>query len=522
MQFSKYLLSCFILLAFFGCQSPEEVEFDRLIGDTKQFDLLIQNGRIIDGTGSAPFIGDVLIKEDKIAFVGTVDTNMVNVQKVIPAHGQIISPGFIDTHAHGDPLRDTSMLNFLAMGVTTIVLGQDGSSPNFFGSSSADPITWFDQMAAEELQPNIAYLLGHGTLRRMARISDKAQADEEQLAEMNALLNKAMEAGCYGMSTGLEYVPGLFAPEEELISLAKTIGQQDGIIMSHMRNEDDEAVEESIEELIRQGAHCRVHIAHLKVVYGKGPERAKEILAMIDKAHADGIFLSADVYPYMASFTGIGILFPKWAKMEADFNLAKVNRKKELREYLYNRVQQRNGPEATLLGTGEYAGQTLAEIAEATNKSYVDVLMEIGPSGASGAYFIMDEALQEQFIASPLVMYSTDGSPRMRHPRGYGSFAKIIERYVGEKRLLPLEWAVHKMSEMAAKTIGLKKRGLLAPGYKADVLVFDETQVKAKASYDSPYQLATGFNFIVINGKLVRDAGQWLDVNAGKILRKQD
>lgn len=522
MQLSKYLYFSFILLASFSCQSPEEAAFDRIISDSKQFDILIQNGRIIDGTGAAPFLGDILIKEDEIAFVGTVDTNKISVQKIIPAFGQIISPGFIDAHAHGDPTRDSSMLNFLAMGATTIILGQDGSSPNFFESSPQDPALWFDQMAKQPLQPNIAYLLGHGTLRRLAEIPDKESADEQQMAKMNELLAEAMAAGCYGMSTGLEYVPGLFAPEEELISLAKTIGQNDGIIMSHMRNEDDEAVQASIEELIRQGEHCRVHIAHLKVVYGKGPERAQEILSMIDKAHADGIFLSADVYPYMASFTGIGILFPKWAKTEADFNQAKVNRKKELTDYLYNRVQQRNGPAATLFGTGEYAGQTLEEVAKATNQSYVDVLMKMGPTGASGAYFIMDESLQEQFIASQLVMYSTDGSPRMRHPRGYGSFAKIIQRYVGEKRLLPLELAVHKMTGLTAKTVGLKKRGLLAPGYKADVLIFDETQVEAKASYDSPYQLSTGFNFIIVNGQLVRDAGKWLDLKAGRILRNEE
>ncbi len=515
-----YVACCsFWLLA---CTSGTDPEFSRLLAETQNFDILIQGGRIIDGTGAAPFQGDVLIKGDEIVYLGQVDTTQVEIKQIIPAAQRIISPGFIDAHAHGDPITDTSMTNFLAMGVTTILLGQDGASPNYFDIHIPGPTQWLQQMARYDLQPNIAYLLGHGTLRRMAGIPDKETPSNQQQREMNRLLGDALEAGFYGMSTGLEYVPGLFAEEEELIQLAKTLGEKDGLIMSHMRNEDDDALEASIDELIRQGKHCRVHIAHLKAVYGKGPERALEILDKIDRAQGEGVFLSADVYPYMASYTGIGILFPDWSKTAEDFKIAQKKRPKALREYLYQRVQQRNGPEATLFGTGPYSGKTLAQVAEETNKSYVDILMEIGPNGASGAYFIMDESLQEQFIASPLVMYSTDGSPKMRHPRGYGSFAKIIQRYVGEKGLLPLELAIHKMTELPAKTIGFKKRGKLAPGFKADVLVFDETQVQATADYENPYQLAKGFDDIILNGRIVRLAGNWKDLSAGKILRKEN
>lgn len=511
------LVSAIIL---YGCQSSSDPAFARLLAETDTFDILIHGGRIIDGTGSASFQGDILVKGDEIVYVGEIDTNVIQVKTKISAANRVISPGFIDAHAHGDPIRDTSMTNFLAMGVTTIVLGQDGASPNYLETAQAGPNQWLDHMGQQKLQLNIAYLLGHGTLRRMAGIPDKESPTVAQQAEMERLLSAAMGAGFYGMSTGLEYVPGLFAEEEELIQLAKVLGDQDGLIMSHMRNEDNDALEASIEELIRQGEHCRVHIAHLKVVYGKGPARAQEILDIIDEAHGNGIFLSADVYPYMASYTGIGILFPAWAKTEADFQMAKSNRNKALRDYLDQRVQQRNGPEATLFGTGDFAGQTLAEVAAATARSYVDVLMDIGPQGASGAYFIMDESLQEQFIASPLVVISTDGSPSMRHPRGYGSFAKIIQRYVGEKGLLPLELAIHKMTELTAKTIGLQQRGRLAPGFKADILIFDESQIKATANYEDPYQLAKGFDDIIINGQLVREQGQWKDLSAGRILRK--
>lgn len=514
-----YLTLCGLWLI--SCQPQVDPEFRKLLGDSKNFDILIQGGRIIDGTGAVPFPGDVLIKGDEIAYIGEVDTTKIEVRTIIPAAHRIISPGFIDAHAHGDPISDTSMTNFLAMGVTTILLGQDGASPNYFEINMPGPTQWLQQMDRYDLQPNVGYLFGHGTLRRMANIPDKAAPSIEQQVEMNRLLGAALDAGFFGMSTGLEYVPGLFANEEELIKLAKVIGEKDGLIMSHMRNEDDDVLEESIDELIRQGEHCRVHIAHIKAVYGKGPERAQEILDKISKAQGEGVFLSADVYPYMASYTGIGILFPDWAKTTDDFVLAQKQRPQALRDYLYQRVQQRNGPEATLIGTGPYAGKTLAQVAEESNKSYVDILMEIGPNGASGAYFIMDESLQEQFIASPLIMYSTDGSPKMRHPRGFGSFAKIIQRYVREKGLLSIESAIQKMTELPARTIGIQKRGRLAPGYKADVLVFDETQAQAMANYENPYQLAKGFDNIIINGKIVRLEGKWKDLAAGKILRKE-
>ena len=520
MKYSFY--SALLILSFLlcSCGNDSDPAWRKLVQDEQAFDLLILDGRIIDGTGRAPFIGDVLIKGDEIAYVGEVDTTAIQFRETLRADGQIISPGFIDAHAHGHPATDTSMLNFLAMGATTIVLGQDGSSPNYRESEYPDPAAWLAHMDQYELQPNIAYFLGHGTLRRMVGIPDQEAPTPEQQQQMNTMLEEALSAGFWGLSTGLEYVPGLFAPKEELISLASTLGQQDGLIMSHARNEDDDAIEASIQELIEQGAHCRVHIAHLKVVYGKGAERGQEILQLIDSARAEGIFLSADVYPYMASYTGIGILFPSWAKTKEDFERAKSQRRKALEDYLYQRVQQRNGPEATLFGSGPFAGKTLAEAAKEQQQTYVEILMELGPGGASGAYFIMDEALQEQFIASPMIIFSTDGSPRMRHPRGYGSFARIIERYVLEKRLLPLELAIHKMTGLTAKTIGINDRGLITPGQKADLLIFDEFSIRATATYDQPYQLAEGFNTILINGKIVRKDGAWQIEKAGKILRK--
>ena len=312
-----------------------------------------------------------------------------------------------------------------------------------------------------------------------------------------------------------------FHGHEELIALAKTVGELDGIIMSHNRNEDDYAVNESVRELIRQGKHCRVQVSHMKVVYGKGRGRADELLAIIDSARVAGIDVYADVYPYTASHTGIGIVFPDWAKAPNDYELVKRNRRNELKDFLTERVNYRNGPEATLFGTKPWAGQTLKQVADSLGKDFADVLIDdIGPSGASAAYFVMDNELQERLLQGEFTMACTDGSPTMRHPRGYGSYAKIIAEYVYKNNLFSLEEAIYKMSSLPAKTIGISKRGSIIVGNKADLLLFDPGKVSAPASFENPFQLSTGINWMMINGRVVKVEEEISSVSAGEVLRR--
>ena len=213
------------------------------------------------------------------------------------------------------------------------------------------------------------------------------------------MLTSTFDAGAFGLSTGLEYRPRGLAETDELMELAEVTAQNGGLIMSHIRNEDDDQVEKSINELLELGQNSPVHISHIKVVYGKGAKRAEEILELIDSARLAGTKVTADLYPFTASYTGIGILFPGWAKRPNDYNQVKAERHDELREYLINRVERRNGPEATLLGTGKWKGLNLAQIEEQEGNSWVDVLIDdIGPGGASGAYFIMDEDLQVRLL----------------------------------------------------------------------------------------------------------------------------
>jgi N-acyl-D-aspartate/D-glutamate deacylase len=316
----------------------------------------------------------------------------------------------------------------------------------------------------------------------------------------------------------MEYVPMISATPEELRGAAQAVARHDGIVMSHLRSEDDDRIAESIDELLAMGAFARVHVSHLKVVYGTTAAQGQVVLDRLAAARARGVRVSADVYPYLASHTGIAILFPEWAKVRADFERALMDRRGELARYLEARVNRRGGPAATLLSTPPYTGLTLTDLAREKQMSFTDVLMEIGPGGASAAYFVMSEEVQDLFIRSPDVMFGSDGSPGMFHPRGYGTYARIFEAYVMKGRLsLPL--AVKKMTSMPAQALRLFDRGVIRAGAKADLVLFDPAKVRETATWDKPQQLALGFDAVVVNGRVVRENGVVAPIRAGRVLR---
>ncbi len=485
----------------------------------QSYDILISGGTVIDGSGSKGYRADVLVNDGMIVHIGDVDTNAISATTVIDASGKVVSPGFIDSHAHGNPLKTPQFHNFSAMGVTTIVLGQDGASARDIGR-------WMQEVEAARPAINIATLVGHGSMRNKAGIGLNPDPSEEQLRQMAALVDEALQAGAFGLSTGLEYQPGTFSDLDELIAIGKPVGKRGSIVHSHTRNEDNDAIDSSLAELFAmgKGAGCAVQVSHLKVVYGKGMGRAEEILAQMDAARKRGLSVTADIYPYTASYTGIGIVFPDWALPPHDYDEVVATKREELAAYLRKRVNLRNGPEATLLGTAPWAGKTLAQVAAESGKPFEDVLIDdIGPHGASAAYFVMDRELQDRLFIDPHVMACSDGSPTMRHPRGYGSFAKVIRYYVREQKLLTLEEAIRKMSGLPAETLGLtrQKRGLLKEGFAADILVFDPAKVNDTATFENPHQLAEGFDWVVVNGVLVFGDDAFTGAAGGKILKKR-
>jgi N-acyl-D-amino-acid deacylase len=482
-------LFLFLLIALAACSSSPP-----------DFDFWIKDARIVDGSGAVTYRAHVLLKGDSIAAIITDLTQKFRAAQVIEAKGRVLTPGFIDTHAHGNPLETPEFHNFLSMGVTTIFLGQDGFSP-----STTDLQAWMDSVNSLRPGVNVGMFAGHGTLRLLSGVGYDQPASEEGLSAMVDLLEKAMDVGCFGLTTGLEYNPGYLANEAELISLAKAVGQKDGMIMSHVRNEDDTQLEASLHELFALGHHCRVHISHIKSVYGKGENRAVQILNLLEATRRKKVKVSMDLYPYTASYTTIGILFPDWAKAPANYNEVKNARREALLAHLRQRVESRNGPKATLIGSGKYQGLTLEEIATRENKPYEEVLVdEIGPTGASAAYFVMDQALMERLLIDARTMICSDGSPQSHHPRGFGTFAKIIEEYVVNRQLLPLEDAIRKMTGLPAQTLPLAHRGLVRVGYKADLLLFHPENVRATATYENPSQLAQGIDYVWINGQLAK------------------
>jgi N-acyl-D-amino-acid deacylase len=483
-----------------------------------EYDLLIRNGTVIDGTGAPGRAADVLIRDDRIARVGSIDVARVSAKRVIDAAGMVVTPGFIDTHAHGDPLKTPEFVNSLAMGVTTICLGQDGESPE-------DPVAWM--RAVEEAHPavNVATFVGHGTVRKLAGVGLQRDPAPQQVETMQRLVQEALEQGCLGLTTGLEYQPGSFASLDELIALARPVARAGGLVMSHMRSEDDDTIEAALAELLAQGrgSGCPVHVSHIKVVYGHGAQRAEQVLAQMQAARDAGLSVTADIYPYTASYTGIDIVFPEWAKPPHDYDEVVSTRRAELADHLRRRVAQRNGPQATLFGTEPWTGKTLAQLAAELNKPFEDVLIDtIGLGGADAAYFVMDAALQERLLVDPHVMICSDGGPTSRHPRGHGAFARVIRAYVAERGLLTLEEAVRKMTGLAAATVGLDRLGLgrLAEGCVADLLVFDPKQVRDHATYEEPHRLATGFEWVVVNGRIAVENGKVTGIRAGRLLRR--
>jgi N-acyl-D-amino-acid deacylase len=257
-------------------------------------------------------------------------------------------------------------------------------------------------------------------------------------------------------------------------------------------------------------------------VYGRGTARAEESLARLEDARTAGMQVSADSYPYSASYTGISLLFPVWAKTADQFELAVQTRRQELADYLRDRVNARNGPEATLLGMEPFVGETLAEVSTRLEMPFEELLIDvIGPQGGYAAYFVLDDALQSRLIVDPNVSISSDGSPTGFHPRGHGTFAKIIETYVIDRGTLSLAEAIRKMTSFAAGVLSIEDRGVLQPNMKADLIVFDPADVRATATYPDPLQLADGFDVVVVNGKVARENGR-IDARLhGKVLSPQ-
>jgi dihydroorotase/N-acyl-D-amino-acid deacylase len=502
--------------------------------DAGGFDIVLRGGRIVDGTGNPWFRADLAIKGDTIvAIAPAIDGPAA---RVIDAAGLVIAPGFIDIHTHARrgifevPTAD----NYTRQGVTTIFEGPDGGSPV--------PLAPFMQrLESTRLAPNFGMFIGQGSIREKVIGTIDRKATPAEVDQMRALVRDGMRDGAFGLSTGLFYVPGIFTPTDEVIALAKEAGALGGIHVSHMRNEAA-GVLDSVRETIAIGEQggLPTQVTHHKIIGTGNWGRSVDTLALIDAARARGVDATIDQYPYTASSTGLGALFPPWAleggQAEVVKRLKDPAQRQRIKAAVVESIKVDRGggdPKNVVIAACGWdpslAGKDLAQItrargADPTIDNAAETAMAIiEHGGASAIFHAIDEADLERILRHPATMVASDGEVPIfgksaPHPRSYGTFARVLAVYVRDKGLLTLQEAVRKMTSFPAARLGLADRGILRPGMKADVTVFDPARVRDAATFENPHQYAEGFALVLVNGQVIYERGTMTAARPGRVL----
>jgi len=498
------------------------------------FDVLITGARVVDGTGAPWFQADIAIRGDRIAAIGHL--RPANAKLTVDGSGLVAAPGFIDIHTHArrNILSQPEAENYIRQGVTTLIEGQDGSSPL--------PLAPFlSQVSAARPAANFAMLAGHGSIRGEVMGSQNRKATPAEIQKMKALMRQAMLDGALGLSTGLFYVPGNYAPTEEVIELARVAGEMGGIHISHMRDEADKVLD-SVLETIRIGEEGRLptQVTHHKIIGAGNWGKSAETLRQIEEARRRGVDVTIDQYPYTASSTGTAALFPQWALEGGRKSLAErlspPESRARIKKEIIRRIREDRGggdPANVMLANCPFdeslAGKSLADVTRArhqrvTLEDAAETAIEIQQKGGCQAvYHAISEADVERILRSPFTMVASDGEIPVfgkgaPHPRSYGTFARILARYVREKNVLSLEEAVRKMSSFPAARAGLHDRGVLKTGTYADIVLFDPAKVRDRADFKNPHQFAEGFLHVIVNGQAVILGGKLTGTRPGRVL----
>jgi N-acyl-D-amino-acid deacylase len=534
------------------------------------YDVLIAGGRVVDGTGNPWRYADVALAGDRVAaLVPPGAIAPAQAREVVDARGMVVCPGFIDIQSHSIlPLMvDGRSLSKITQGVTTEIMGE-AWTPAPFGGLIDDPLDntlfvrrvpgwperirtwrrfgdWLQAMAAHGVSPNIGSFLGGGTLRRYACGMRMGRATPDELATMRRVMAEAMEDGAFGVSYALIYPPDSFVDTDELVEVCKVVAEHRGIYITHLRSEADELVE-AIGEAVAIGrrAGLPVEIYHLKAAGRPHWGLMPAAIRAIERARAEGVDVTADMYPYAASGTGLSSILPPWA--DADGRLYQNLADPEMRARIRAEVLQPSGgwepmahnttPEGVMpIGFlrpehQQYVGRRLSEIAAARGQHWVDAALDLllaEGQRISTIYFSMDEANVRAQLALPWVTISTDAGghdPAWAkaegpvHPRAYGTYPRVLGRYVREEGALTLEDAVRKMSGAVAARLGLRDRGLLREGCYADVVVFDPATVADRATFEEPHQLAVGVRDVWVNGSRVLSGGEHTGATPGRVV----
>ncbi|MCI5107682.1 MAG: D-aminoacylase [Pseudomonadales bacterium] len=499
-----------------------------------RFDVLISNGRIVDGSGNPWYQADVGIIDDRIARIG--DLSDASAETIIDASGLVVSPGFIDPHTHAlrgifdVPNAESALLQ----GVTTLTEGNDGSSPWPIADHYAE-------IEALGISPNWSVFVGQGTIRSLVIGEEDREPSATELQQMKDMVATAMEEGALGISTGLFYVPGSFTSTEEVIELSKVAANYGGIYISHLREETYQLLD-SIAETIQIGeqANIPVQVTHHKVVGVENFGASIDSLRMVDEARARGIDITIDQYPYTASQTGITALIPQWAQEGGrEQLLARIN-SPETRQTIKNEVVEKilydrggGDPRNVFISRNswdpEMAGKNLAELTieagmEPSPENAAEVVFDIvRGGGATAVYHAIGPEDVDRIMRHPATAIGSDGpigifGEGAPHPRQYGSFARVLGHFSRERGLLSLEEAVKKMSSQTAVRLGIRDRGFLLEGFYADIAIFDAESIIDRATFENPHQYATGMDTVLVNGEIVVRNGQHTGARPGRVL----
>lgn len=512
--------------------------------DAGRYDVVIANGTVIDGTGAPRFAADVAIRDGAIARVvrrtgeaaaGAADP--LQADRVIDATGLVVAPGFIDLHAHLDPLlRLPDAESHVRQGVTTALGNPDGGGDLPLGA-------YLDSAAALGVGMNVAFLVGHNSVRREVMGMANRAPTADELRRMQAMVAQAMDEGAFGLSTGLRYTPGAYSETDEVVALSEVAARAGGIYTSHLRDEGLDLID-GVAEAIDIGRRARIPVVltHHKVVGAPMWGASVRTLAMIDSARAAGIDVMADQYPYTATYTGISILVPPWALAGGDDAfLARLDdpaqRDSVLAGIVWNIVNDRGGNDLRRVQLARVAwdstleGGTLYDWAvregmEPTPETGALLVAEaIRRGGASAIYHVLDEGDVERIMRHPMTAIASDGrlvrpGDGHPHPRWYGTFPRVLGEYVRERGVLTLEEAVRKMTSLPAWRMGLPDRGRIAEGMAADIVVFDPETVVDRATFEDPHQYPAGIPYVIVNGTVTVDEGAFVDARAGIVMRR--
>jgi N-acyl-D-amino-acid deacylase len=495
-----------------------------------RYDVLIRNGRVLDGTGNPWRLADIGIRNGRVVDIGRL--GRADAARVIDAAGLTVSPGFIDVHSHASdglagPLQDGRQL--LAQGITTAALNPDGGGPVDLRAQRAG----FEQRG---IGVNVALYVPHGSIRReVLGMADRAPTADE-IARMTTLARGGMEAGGIGLSSGLYYAPGSYSKTEEVIALARIVGEMGGVYESHIRDEADYSVGvvAAVDEVIRisEEGHLPGIVAHMKALGPSSWGLSMALVEHIQQARDRGVEVYADQYPYDASGTGIvGALVPRWAEVGGRPELLKRIQGAEherLAADMRSNLRRRGGADKLVISLyrtdRSLEGRTLADVAAGMGKPAEEAAMDLLVKGdASLVSFNMSQADIDLIMRQPFTMTCTDGGlvpfgEGKPHPRNNGAFARKIRVYVHERGVIDLAFAIRSMTSLPASVFGLRDRGMLRPGAWADVLIFDPEKIRDTATYENPHQLAEGMQYVLVNGVIAKDAQTWTGKLGGKVV----